>query len=102
MGGGRRLAASDPVEDYLVALGLFERVAGGVEVVVPGHGSTGDAGQLRERIARDRAYVEALRDGSDADDPRLRPPAPHAEWLPGVDEWQRQRVAGASPTVPAG
>lgn len=61
------LEAASPIEDYLEALRLFESVADDVGVVIPGHGSVGGAGQLRERIALDRAYVQALRDGDPPD-----------------------------------
>lgn len=91
------LAAANPVEDYLAALRLFDGVANGIEVVVPGHGSVGDAGQLRARLTQDRAYVQALRgggvaDGGVLDDPRVGPAAP-LEWLPEVHRWQLQRLA---------
>ena len=36
----------DVIEDYLVGLQLLEDVAGEVDVVVPGHGSVGGAGQV--------------------------------------------------------
>lgn len=85
------LAAVDPLGDYLAALRLFEEVADEVDVVVPGHGSVGDGDQLRARIRQDRAYVEALRDGRDPDDPRVGPSAP-LEWLPDVHRWQVQRI----------
>ncbi|GAA1824659.1 MBL fold metallo-hydrolase [Agromyces salentinus] len=87
------LQASDPVDDYLAALALFEEVADEVEVVVPGHGGVGDARQLGARIALDRAYVQALRDGDDPDDPRTGPSAP-LDWLSDVHEWQREQLAG--------
>jgi glyoxylase-like metal-dependent hydrolase (beta-lactamase superfamily II) len=53
---------ADPIEDYLAALRLLEGEAGDVDVLVPGHGSTGGADQVRARIDQDRAYVHALRD----------------------------------------
>ena len=87
------LEAEDPIGHYLAALDLLEGVADDVEVLVPGHGSVGGFDQARERIEQDRAYVHALRDGGDADDPRLRPSAPNGEWLPGVHEWQQQQFA---------
>jgi glyoxylase-like metal-dependent hydrolase (beta-lactamase superfamily II) len=86
------LDAADPIEDYLAALLLFESEAGDVDVVLPGHGSVGGAGQLRARIEQDRTYVQSLRDGRDVDDPRVGPSAP-LEWLPGVHDWQVQRLA---------
>ncbi|MEV7555189.1 MBL fold metallo-hydrolase [Amycolatopsis sp. NPDC089917] len=83
----------DPVEDYLAALRLLEDVAGDVEVVVPGHGSVGGAGQVRERIDRDRAYVLALREGRVPDDPRIGPSAePGWEWVSDVHEGQVRRL----------
>jgi glyoxylase-like metal-dependent hydrolase (beta-lactamase superfamily II) len=86
--------AADPIEDYLVGLRHLEDVADHVDVVVPGHGSVGDADQLRARIELDRAYVLALRDGLESDDPRIGPAAAYgSEWLPGVYEWQRQQFA---------
>ena len=89
------LEAENPIEDYLVALRLFEGVADEVDVVIPGHGSVGGAGQLRARIDQDRAYAQALRDGGVLDDPRVGPSAP-LEWLPDVHEWQMQRLAQKS------
>ncbi len=85
------LDAADPIDDYLAALRLFDGVADDVEVVIPGHGSVGDARQLRARIELDRSYVEALRDGGVPDDPRVGPAAP-LEWLPDVHDWQVKRL----------
>jgi glyoxylase-like metal-dependent hydrolase (beta-lactamase superfamily II) len=83
--------AADPIEDYLAALRLFEGLAGDVDVVVPGHGSVG---QARARIEQDRAYVDALRDGKDAGDPRVGPSAkPGWEWVSDVHAGQLQRLA---------
>jgi glyoxylase-like metal-dependent hydrolase (beta-lactamase superfamily II) len=86
------LDAADPIEDYLAALQLLGGVADDVEVFIPGHGSVGDADQVRARIEQDRAYVQALRDGGGSDDPRLSAPL-NKDWLPGVHEWQLQRLA---------
>ena len=83
----------DPMEDYLSALRLLEDVAGGVDVVIPGHGAIGGADQVPARIAQDRAYVQALRDGDAPDDPRLGPSAYGKDFLPGVHERQLQYVA---------
>ena len=89
------LDAEDPVGDYLDALKLFGGVADEVEAVIPGHGGIGRGAELRERIARDRTYALAARDGRDPDDPRVAPAATFgADWLPGVNEWQLQRLAG--------
>ena len=86
------LEAADPIEDYLAALRLLEGVADDVKVFIPGHGSVGDADQLRARIEQDRAYVQALRDGGGSDDPRLSAPL-NKDWLPGVHGWQLQQIA---------
>ncbi|MGE3192779.1 MAG: MBL fold metallo-hydrolase [Microbacteriaceae bacterium] len=83
--------ADDPIDDYLGALDLFEGIASQVDVVVPGHGSAGS--DVRERIARDRAYVEALRNGRDAGDPRILSPLPGWEWVAFIDEGQRERFS---------
>jgi glyoxylase-like metal-dependent hydrolase (beta-lactamase superfamily II) len=86
--------APDPIGDYLEALQLLEDAAVDVDVIVPGHGSVGDADELRARIALDRAYVEALRDGRAIDDPRIGPSAkPGWEWVAELHEGQRQRLA---------
>lgn len=85
------LEAADPLGDYLHALTLFAEIAGDVDVVVPGHGAIGTADDLRERIAADRAYVTALRDGTALDDVRIGSSAP-LDWLPDIHEWQAQRI----------
>lgn len=85
--------AATPLEDYLAALDLLETVASRVDVVVPGHGSVGDAADLRVRLDRDRAYVQALLSGDEVDDPRIGPsPKPGWEWVRDVHEWQRRRL----------
>ncbi|HEX5856624.1 MAG TPA: MBL fold metallo-hydrolase, partial [Microbacterium sp.] len=88
--------AESPIEDYLDSLRLFESVADEVDVVIPGHGSVGGADQVRARIDLDRAYVEALRDRREPDDPRVGPGAP-LDWLPDVHRWQVQRLTAAEP-----
>jgi glyoxylase-like metal-dependent hydrolase (beta-lactamase superfamily II) len=86
--------AADPIEDYLDALLLLEGVAGGVDVLVPGHGSIGGAQQVRARIDQDRAYVQALRDGREPGDPRIGPSAKSGwEWVGGVHARQLQGLA---------
>jgi len=86
-----------PVEGHLAALRLLEGAAGDVDVLVPGHGSTGGADQVRARIEQDRAYVHALRDAGVPADPRVGPSATFGkDWLPGVHERQLQRLARRS------
>ena len=86
--------ADDPIGDYLYALQLLQdiAIAGKVDVFIPGHGSAGGTDQMLARIAQDRAYLNALRDRTVVDDPRIGPSAP----LPGlsvVHEGQLQRLA---------
>jgi glyoxylase-like metal-dependent hydrolase (beta-lactamase superfamily II) len=86
--------SADPIEGYLDALRLLEGVAGGVDVLVPGHGSVGGADQMRARTERDRAYVLALREGHGVDDPRVGSSAePGWEWVSDVHAGQAQRLA---------
>ncbi len=81
------------IEDYLEGLQLLEDVAGEVDVVVPGHGSVGGAGQARARVELDRAYVLALRHGRAPDDPRIGASAePGWEWVSDVHEGQARRL----------
>ncbi len=83
--------AADPIEDYLTGLQLLEAVADEVDVVIPGHGSVA-TGQVRARIELDRAYVQALRDGREPDDPRIGPSAkPGWEWVSDLHRGQAAR-----------
>lgn len=77
------MGGPDPIGDYLAGLDLLEGVTDAAEVFVPGHGSVGDGAELRARIALDRAYVTALRDGREPDDPRIGPSAP-LDWMADV------------------
>jgi glyoxylase-like metal-dependent hydrolase (beta-lactamase superfamily II) len=93
---------ADSIEDYLAALRLLEGVAGDVDVLVPGHGSIGRAGQVHARIDQDRAYVHSLRDAGVPGDPRLGPSAYGKDFLPGVHARQlqgltRRRERGGTP-----
>lgn len=87
------LEAEDPIEDYLAALRLLDAVAGDVDVVVPGHGSVGGAGEAHARIQADRAYVLALREGGVPSDARVGSSAkPGWEWVSDVHDGQLQRL----------
>jgi glyoxylase-like metal-dependent hydrolase (beta-lactamase superfamily II) len=88
---------ADPIGDYLAALRLLEGVAGDVDVLVPGHGSTGGADQVHARIDQDRAYVHAARDAHVPRDPRAGPSAKDGwDWVAGVHARQLQRLARRS------
>ena len=85
---------NDPIEEYLIGLRLLEGVADDADVLIPGHGSVGGADQVRARIDLDRAYVKALRDGDDPDDPRIGPSAkPGWEWVSDIHAGQAQSLA---------
>jgi glyoxylase-like metal-dependent hydrolase (beta-lactamase superfamily II) len=88
--------SADPIGDYLAGLRLIEQaVAGAADVVIPGHGSVGAAGQVRARIDQDRAYVQALtEDARVLSDPRIGPSAKEGwDWVTGVHERQLQQLA---------
>ena len=84
--------AVDPIGDHLAALDLLEAVAGDVDAVIPGHGSVGGRGSAQERIALDRAYVRALRDGREPDDPRIGASAVF-DWVAALHAGQVERLA---------
>ncbi len=87
-------STEDPIQEYLVGLRLLEGVSDDVDVVIPGHGSVGGADQVGARIALDRAYVQALRDGRDPDDPRIGPSAkPGWEWVSDIHTGQAHSLA---------
>jgi glyoxylase-like metal-dependent hydrolase (beta-lactamase superfamily II) len=87
-------STDDPFEDYLTALRLLEGVASDADAVVPGHGSVGGPDQVHARIALDRAYVLALREGREPSDPRIGSSAkPGWEWVTDVHQGQAQGLA---------
>ncbi|MDM7856480.1 MBL fold metallo-hydrolase [Cellulomonas alba] len=59
------------VDAYADALDRLGEAARHVDVVVPGHGSVARGAEVAERVAADRAYIEALRRGEDPVDARL-------------------------------
>lgn len=88
------LQAMDPTSDYLVALQLFKDIAHNVEFVIPGHGSVAEGAQVRARIELDYAYVQALRDDVNVEDPRVGALAKKGwEWVTGIHEWQAAQIS---------
>jgi glyoxylase-like metal-dependent hydrolase (beta-lactamase superfamily II) len=83
---------ADPIEEYLTALRLIEGAADDIDVVIPGHGSTGGPDQIQARIDQDRTYLHALRDAQTVTDRRVGP-SPTYDWLPGVHGRQLQNLA---------
>ena len=86
--------AEDPVEDYLAALLLLDAAAGDAEVVVPGHGSVGGAGEVRARIDRDRAYARPCVTAALRTTPgSARRPRQGWEWVTDLHDGQVQQLA---------
>ncbi|MFC9791994.1 MBL fold metallo-hydrolase [Streptomyces sp. NPDC057695] len=81
----------NPIEDYLVGLGLLKGVADDVDVLIPGHGSVARGDEVRARIKLDRAYIEDLREARDSRDPRVVSPKPGWEWASAIHEGQLAR-----------
>jgi glyoxylase-like metal-dependent hydrolase (beta-lactamase superfamily II) len=82
------LDAADPVGDYRAGLELLAGLAG-VRLVIPGHGSIGDAAALRVRLTADFRYLDALERGEDFGDSRLG-----AGWLRAAHERQLRHARG--------
>ncbi len=91
--------AADPLADYLAALLVLESQAGEAAAVIPGHGSVGDASALRDRLAQDRAYVEALREGREPRDARVESPLEGWEFVSTVHERQLDQLSVARETA---
>ncbi|MDT0165161.1 MBL fold metallo-hydrolase [Actinotalea sp. AC32] len=88
--------ADDPIGDYLIGLDRLGDVVDDVDTVIPGHGSVGDADELRIRVALDRAYIRTLRDGGDGgdlDDPRVGSARPGWEWVADIHMGQVRALA---------
>jgi glyoxylase-like metal-dependent hydrolase (beta-lactamase superfamily II) len=68
---------SDQVGAYETALDRLAEAAAQVDLVIPGHGAVAKGPEISARLAADRAYIDALRQGEDPGDPRLE----HAPWL---------------------
>ncbi|HEX4687632.1 MAG TPA: MBL fold metallo-hydrolase [Nocardioides sp.] len=66
------------VDDYQAALDRLAGAAGGVDVVVPGHGAVAQGAEVAARFEADHAYLDALRRGEEPADPRL-----DQDWLSG-------------------
>jgi glyoxylase-like metal-dependent hydrolase (beta-lactamase superfamily II) len=66
------------LDAYGAALDRLEEATRQVDVVVPGHGAVARGPEVAARLAADRAYIDALRQGEEPADPRLA-----QEWLAG-------------------
>jgi glyoxylase-like metal-dependent hydrolase (beta-lactamase superfamily II) len=66
------------VDAYEAALDRLGEVAQHVDVLVPGHGAVAQGPEVAARLAADRAYIDALRQGVEPVDARLE-----QDWLSG-------------------
>lgn len=80
--------ADDPLGDYRTGLERLGALSG-VRWVIPGHGHIGDAGEFRERLAKDMRYLDLLAAGSPFEDPRCG-----EEWLRAAHASQLRIVGG--------
>jgi hydroxyacylglutathione hydrolase len=85
------LAGHDPLGDYRAGLGLLAALPG-VQHIVPGHGTVGDAAEFRRRVTADVAYLDRLARGEDTGDPRLS-----LEWLRRGHEQHLAHVRASRP-----
>jgi glyoxylase-like metal-dependent hydrolase (beta-lactamase superfamily II) len=79
----------DQLSAYETALARLDEAAGQVDVVVPGHGAVAKGPEVAARLAADRAYIDALRQGEEPVDARLE-----AEWLEGPHRSNMERARG--------
>jgi glyoxylase-like metal-dependent hydrolase (beta-lactamase superfamily II) len=69
---------SDQVAAYEAALDRLDQASRHADVLIPGHGAVAEGPEVTERLAADRAYIDALRRGDDPVDARL-----DQDWLSG-------------------
>ena len=72
----------DQVGAYETALERLSEAARHVDVLVPGHGAVAEGSEVAARLAADRAYIDALRQGEEPVDARLEA----ADWLSGIHQ----------------
>jgi glyoxylase-like metal-dependent hydrolase (beta-lactamase superfamily II) len=80
----------DQVGAYEAALDLLEEASRHIDVVVPGHGAVAEGPEVADRLAADRAYVDALRRGEESVDARLAA----ADWLSGPHRSNLEQARG--------
>jgi glyoxylase-like metal-dependent hydrolase (beta-lactamase superfamily II) len=79
------------LEAYDAALGLLGKAIEQVAVVIPGHGEVARGDEARARLEADRAYLDALRNGTESGDPRLE-----QDWVRNGPHQTNLQQAGAS------
>jgi glyoxylase-like metal-dependent hydrolase (beta-lactamase superfamily II) len=81
----------DQVGAYETALDRLGEAARHVDVVVPGHGAVAEGPEVADRLAADRAYIDALRRGEEPVDARL---GSDADWLSGPHQSNLEQARG--------
>jgi len=75
------------LDAYEEAFELLQEAANQAEVMVPGHGSVARGSGVADRLAADRAYVKALREGTEPADPRLE-----IDWMSGPHQGNLNQI----------
>ena len=79
------------VDAYDAALDRLAEAVEQVDVVVPGHGAVARGPEVAARLAADRAYLAALRQGVEPVDPRLE-----QDWLAGPHQANQEQARAAA------
>jgi len=79
----------DQLGSYEQALDRLGETADRVRIAIPGHGHVAEGPEIAERLAADRAYVDALRRGADPVDPRLE-----VDWMSGPHQGNLGQIRG--------
>lgn len=80
----------DQLTAYETALDRLTEATPHVEILIPGHGTVAGGPEIAARLAADRAYVEALRQGKEPSDPRLE----KADWLARPHRSNQEQAGG--------
>ena len=81
----------DQVSAYESGLDRLSEAARRVDVVVPGHGAVAEGPEVADRLAADRAYIDALRRGDEPVDTRL-----DQDWLSGPHQSNLEQARRSS------
>jgi len=79
------------VAAYESALDRLGQAARHVDVLVPGHGAIAKGPEVAARLAADRAYIDALRQGGEPADARL-----DQDWLSGIHQSNLEQAQHSS------
>ena len=80
----------DQVGAYEMALDRLDEAARHVDVMVPGHGAVAEGPEVADRLAADRAYIDAVRQGEEPVDARLE----EHDWLSGIHQSNLEQARG--------